>query len=133
MIVFFDGVCGLCNRFVDFVLSIDKKHIFSFAPLQGKTAESLLPSQRREISSILLVIPAKPGIHDVQIYEKSEACLRIFHALGGVWKFFLILKIVPRSLRDFIYDVIARHRYEWFGKRETCRLPTPEEKEFFLD
>jgi len=126
MIVFFDGICGLCNRFVDVVLKIDKKHIFSFSPLQGKTAERLLSSKNRELSSIILYV-------DGQIYEKSEACLRVFHLLGGLWRFFLILKIVPHPLRDFIYNFIAKHRYEWFGKKEACRLPSSEEKEFFLD
>lgn len=127
LIIFFDGVCGLCNYFIDFVLKHDKRHIFSFAPLQGKTARELLSSKTVEsMGSIIFYLNG-------ETYEKSEGCFRIFNTLGGIWRFFSVFKIVPRFLRDFIYDVIARHRYPWFGKRETCRLPAPEEKAFFLD
>lgn len=127
LIIFFDGVCGLCNCFVDFVLKHDKRHIFSFAPLQGKTARELLPSKMlEEMNSIIFYLHG-------EIYEKSEGSLQVFKALEGIWGFFYIFKIAPRFLRDFIYDVVAKHRYQWFRKRETCRLPAPEEKAFFLD
>src|SRR3989338_5089620 len=127
-IIFFDGICGLCNYFVDFVLRMDRDHIFSFAPLQGKTAQQFLPSQNLEKSMCSIVL-----FMNGRLYEKSDACLYIFHALGGFWKFLNLFKIVPRFLRDIAYDFVARYRYQWFGKRNICRIPTPQEKKFFLD
>lgn len=125
-IVFFDGVCNLCNATVDFLIRRKSKHLY-FASLQGKTAEARLGSVRvQALSSVILF---RRGA----IYEKSDALLEICTLLGGAWTFFQIFRIIPRNLRDYVYDFIASHRYEWFGKRETCRLPTPEERTQFLD
>jgi predicted DCC family thiol-disulfide oxidoreductase YuxK len=126
-VVFFDGLCGLCNRFVDFVLSRDRAGIFRFAPLQGDTArEYLNPADVLDLTTVVLLDEA--GAH-----RKSEAVSRILQRMGGFWTFAgKLLRIVPRPLRDAGYSLVARNRYTIFGKKETCRLPTPAERSRFL-
>ncbi len=128
-IVFFDGVCGLCNRAVDFLLRIDRARRLRYAPLQGATAARLLPREA--------IAPDAPGSivfrERGRLFTRSDAVLRIGVALGGLWSCVAILYAIPRPIRDFVYRWVARNRYEWFGKQDACRLPTPEEKPFFLD
>ncbi len=139
-VIFFDGVCGLCDGFVDFVMARDRRAAFRFAALQGETASGVLreggsargPSAPPAgdgagewMRSILL--RDRDGLH-----RKSDAVLRILVGLGGPWRLLGLLRLVPRPLRDIAYDFIARNRYRWFGKRDTCRMPTPEERERFL-
>jgi len=129
-IVFFDGICGLCNHFVDWVLPRDHRRALRFSPLQGQTAKERLPPETLEVAESLrsvLVLDAN-GVH-----QKSAAVLRVMRYLGWPWRGFLIFALVPRPLRDAIYDYVAKNRYRWFGKKETCRLPTREERELFLD
>lgn len=127
-IVFFDGVCHLCNSFVDFLVSKDKKALLRFAPLQGRTAQALLrPEERDEPETVLIW-------HQGRLFSKSDAVLLAFSRIGGPWSFLgSIARRVPRALRNRLYDFVARRRYAWFGKRETCRLPTPEEKSRILE
>ena len=125
--IFFDGVCGLCNRFIDFVLTRDKRHVFRYAPLQGETARRELPARAVDGELRSVVVLDEKGIH-----EKSRAVLRVLHHLGGWYRLGLIFILLPRSLRDLLYDFVARRRYAWFGRRETCRLPDPGERELFL-
>ena len=124
-IIFFDGYCGLCDRFVTEIFLKDKKHVFHFAPLQGPTASKL---QLKEIK-IDSVVYYKSG----KTYLKSQAVLEIFKDLGGFYSLFGVLKIIPVSLRDLAYDFIARNRYGWFGQTQSCRLPSESEKAYFLD
>ena len=126
IVVYFDGVCGLCNAFIDFLLISDTKKFFKYAPLQGRTAEKLLPVERVQKIETIVVS------HGDQLLLKSSAALLIFTHLGGIWRLFYLFYLVPTPLRDFIYDVIARNRYRWFGKKNSCRLPTEEEKQHFL-
>ncbi|MCS6976676.1 MAG: DCC1-like thiol-disulfide oxidoreductase family protein [Gemmatales bacterium] len=126
-IIFFDGVCGLCNRFVDTMLRADKDGIFRFAPLQGETAKALLPPLGEDAGAWSVVYRDSQGT-----YRESEAVLRAMKRLGGWWGMLAVLRIVPRPVRDGIYRLIARNRYRWFGKRTSCRLPTPEERARFL-
>ncbi len=126
-VIFFDGVCGLCNAFVDYVLNRDHQEIFYFAPLQGDFAgeiEALAP-YRNSLTSVVLW---KNG----QVYTHSTAAMEVLISLGGVWKLLRVFYLVPRFLRDFAYKLIARNRYRLFGKSETCRLPTAEERSRFL-
>ncbi|HEX9895259.1 MAG TPA: DCC1-like thiol-disulfide oxidoreductase family protein [Gemmatimonadales bacterium] len=125
-IVYFDGVCGLCNRFVDFLLRHDRHHRLRFAPLQGRTAAERL-GKTKGIDPTTIVLEAEG-----RMLDRSSAVLGVFHHLGGGWRATGLLRVVPRRLRDLIYDWIARHRYGWFGKREVCRLPTAEERSGFL-
>ena len=125
-IVFFDGVCGLCNRFADRLLRWDRKHVLRFAPLQGTTAAARLTDDAgADLTTVVLLDEA--GIH-----TRSEAALRIISHLGGAWRLINVLRIFPRVLRDAVYDWISWHRYGWFGKREVCRVPTAEERGVFL-
>ena len=126
-VIFFDGVCGLCNSFVDWVMRRDKKKIFLFTPLQGKTAketfgQSLMPDGEWTINYV----------DEKGRYERSGAVLRIIIRLDGGWKLMGIFLIVPPFIRDGVYKFIAKRRYRWFGKRDVCRLPSPQEKGRFL-
>lgn len=126
-ILFFDGVCGLCNQAVDFVLKRDRNRIFQFAPLQGETARVLLsPSDYENLNSMVLWI-------DGRAYRKSAAAVRILWLLGSGWMVLgTLIWIIPAPLRNIAYSLIARNRYRIFGKKESCRIPTPEERTRFL-
>lgn len=125
-LVFFDGVCHLCNGFVDAVITRDKTHNLLFAPLQGETAEHLLPAEDRV--ALDTVIFYENG----RLYHRSAAIIRILAKLGGAFTLFSVALAIPGPLRDFLYRVIAKNRYSWFGKREFCRLPAPEERRYLL-
>jgi predicted DCC family thiol-disulfide oxidoreductase YuxK len=124
-IVFFDGVCGLCNSFVDLLLRVDSKGALRFAPLQGETARGRFGPQAESPKTILLEVDGK-------ILEKSDAAIESLAILGGIGRLSRILYLFPRIVRNSAYDFIAARRYRLFGKRESCRLPTPSEKERFL-
>ena len=126
-IVFFDGVCGLCNGFVDFLIKRDRKRVLLFAPLQGSKARELFPSINSEqLETIIYRCSGKE-------YHKSNAVLLILKDMGGLWSIAYMFKIVPRFFRDWIYDFVAKNRYQWFGKRDKCRLPNESEKMRFID
>jgi predicted DCC family thiol-disulfide oxidoreductase YuxK len=133
-VLFFDGVCGLCNRSVDFLLSRDRRGAIRFAPLQGETA-------KRVLSAEWLVNNSENQTFDTIVwldssgreFVRSAATVRVLWRLGGVW--WLIgwsLWLIPRPLRDIGYRLVAANRFRWFGKKETCRLPAPTERERFL-
>lgn len=126
-VVFFDGACGVCDRFVDLLVRLDRRGALHLAPLQGETARDLLPplaSDHREWSVVYL---DERGVH-----RESEAVIEIARRLGGVWELAAFARIVPRFARDAAYRTFARHRDRWFGRRETCRIPSPEERARFL-
>ena len=127
-IIFFDGVCGLCNHFVDFVLDHDSQDLFLFAPLQGISAESYLPEEDvEELKSVVLWDSGKT-------YRKSTAVVRILQKLNGIWWLLgWLFWFIPWPLRDVLYTIVAKLRYRLFGKREMCRFPTPEEEARFLN
>lgn len=126
-IVFFDGICNLCNGFVDFVVRRDPLALLKIAPLQGKTASLLLdPKQVQALASIVYLEEGK-------YWQESTAVLKILGKLGGLWRLAHLLRIVPSPIRDAVYRLVARNRYSWFGKKDTCRMPTPEERAHFLD
>jgi predicted DCC family thiol-disulfide oxidoreductase YuxK len=126
-VIFFDGVCGICNRFIDFVIARDRAVLFRFAPLQGETARERLPeADLRDLNTMVLW-------EEQGVFRKSTAAARILIRLGGVWRVMgTALRLVPRPLRDAGYSLVARHRYRIFGKKETCRIPTPAERARFL-
>lgn len=127
-VVFFDGVCGLCNSTVDFLFSHDRRQRLACAPLQGTTAELLLPTAtRQELNTLVLRLP------DGRQHVRSAAVVRILWRLGGVWKTAAAgLWLIPRPLRDLGYRLVAKSRYRLFGRRETCRLPTPDDADRLL-
>lgn len=126
-IIYFDGYCGLCNGFVDLMLRIDKDGVFKFSPLQGAhAAQNLSRADIEDLKSIVVVI-------DEKTYRQSEAVLRAMAQLGGIWKALLLLNQLPKSITNAGYNLVAENRYKLFGKKESCRLPTPDERARFLD
>lgn len=121
-IVFFDGVCGLCNKLVDFLIRKDRKQSLTFAPLQGETALIKLSEKDRLDMDTLVFVDYK-GIH-----YRSTAALRIVRHLTGAWPLLYGFIVVPSFLRNWVYKVVAKRRYSVFGKKDSCRLPTPEER-----
>lgn len=126
-IIFFDGVCGMCNAFVDFLLRVDREEIFLFAPIQGETARERLPALPENPEEWSVVYLDERGQHD-----QSSATLEVCRRLGGVWWVLSLLRFIPRFIRDPVYRLIARNRYRMFGKREACRMPTEAEQARFL-
>jgi predicted DCC family thiol-disulfide oxidoreductase YuxK len=125
-IVFFDGVCNLCNATVDILLRIDQRHEFKFASLQGEMAKELIPGlDQSNLGSIVYLSPSGK-------FEQSSAVLEILNDLGGLWTVFAVFRVIPKRWRDSIYRWIARNRYRCFGKRDTCRVATPSEMQRFL-
>jgi predicted DCC family thiol-disulfide oxidoreductase YuxK len=125
-VIFFDGYCNLCNGFIDFVVRWDKSSLFKVASLQGETAKELLPRDYVEdLSSVVL-------LRNQKTFTKTAAVLRIISNLHWVFKPMICLLIVPAFIRDPFYNFVASNRYRFFGKKETCRLPTPEERAHFL-
>jgi predicted DCC family thiol-disulfide oxidoreductase YuxK len=125
-LIYFDGVCGLCNGFVDFILKIDRQSLFTFCPLQSEYASKHLSEvQTRNLTS---VVYQKEG----KTFEKSEAVLEILCDIGGAWKLAKTGFLIPGILRDYGYDLVAINRYKLFGKKQTCRIPSQEEKARFI-
>lgn len=125
-IIFFDGVCPVCNGFVDYVLKKDSKNYFQFSSLQSEFTKSHLDPQHQSLDTVILM-------ENEQVYLKSTAVLRILLQLGGHWTALAIFaSVIPRVIRDMIYDLVAKNRYRVFGKYETCRMPTAEEKARFI-
>ncbi len=129
-VILTDGVCNLCNSVVLKIIKYDKKDTFLFANLQsefGKKLTDYLGVDTKKIDAIILY---EPGV----AYEiKSTAALKIMQDFGGIWTLTKILLIFPVSFRDVIYDIIAKNRYKWFGKKESCMMPTSEIKAKFLE
>ncbi|MEZ4872874.1 MAG: DCC1-like thiol-disulfide oxidoreductase family protein [Bdellovibrionales bacterium] len=127
-IIFFDGVCNLCNGTVDLLISIDHRRVFRYSPLQGEEVKKYnLDIDPNDLDTFYLL---DEGI----IYKKAQAWKIILKRLGGIWLVpFLLFSLVPNSIANFAYDHVAKNRYRFFGKRDTCRLPTPEERNLFLD
>ncbi|WP_194774412.1 thiol-disulfide oxidoreductase DCC family protein [Pararhodonellum marinum] len=127
-LILFDGVCNLCNHAVDFILKRDKARLFKFGSLQDQKVQEILKNFSIKgdfLDSIVLIQGDK-------VYYKSRAALEISKKLKGLWPLFYIFILVPVFIRDPVYDWVARNRYRWFGKNDTCRIPTPEEKEHFI-
>lgn len=126
-VVFFDGVCLLCNASVDWLFRRDSLHLFVVAPLQGETAREELPRSLTEEGNSVVLVDAE-GIH-----TESDAVIGILAELGPWWlTVSKVLSAIPRSIRDAAYHMIARNRYQWFGVRNSCRAPTPSERARFL-
>ncbi len=128
-IILFDGVCNFCNYWVTFAIKRDRKNKLKFTPLQGETAKQLLPQFHINPSSLSSVIFIDNG----KAYTQSSAAIQICKHLDGGWKLFYALIIIPKFMRDGLYNIIARNRYKWFGKKEACMVPTPGLRERFLD
>ena len=127
--ILFDGICNVCNGFVDFVIARDPAAHFRFASLQSDAAHRLVTDVKTEHplpDSFVLV-------EDGRVFMRSDAACRIARRLGFPWNLAYPLMVLPRPLRDWAYDIVARNRYRWFGTRETCRVPTPDLRRHFLE
>ena len=134
MIVFFDGVCGLCNRTVKFLLKRDSSKTLQFASLQSDFSKDLLARYGFSASDLDTVyLLKKHGEVDEKLYRKSGAVIRALMGLGGVWRACSILLLVPAVLRDFGYNFIAKRRYKMFGKSDACAMPPADFAERFLE
>ena len=128
-IILFDGVCNLCNSSVQFVIKRDVNDVFQFAALQSETGKRLLTERNidtQEVDSIILIEP------NIAYYTKSTAALEIGKHLKGLKVISSILLWLPESLRNIVYDFIARNRYKWYGKKDNCMIPSEELKSKFI-
>lgn len=128
-IILFDGVCNLCNASVQFVIKHDKKDLFRFVALQSDLGAAIIRHIGIDQKNIDSVILYEPG---VAYFYKSSAALEIAKHFGGFFNFATLFRIVPAFLRNPIYDYVAKNRYKWYGKNESCMIPTPELKSKFL-
>jgi predicted DCC family thiol-disulfide oxidoreductase YuxK len=126
-IILFDGVCNFCNGAINFVIDHDVARRFRFASLQSDIGQRILTENRRSVSDFDTVLLLREG----KLYEKSTAALEIARYLRG-WAWLYYLRFIPRFIRDAVYNLIAKNRYRIFGKSESCRIPTPEERSLFI-
>ncbi|HEY9362251.1 MAG TPA: DCC1-like thiol-disulfide oxidoreductase family protein [Chitinophagaceae bacterium] len=128
-IILFDGVCNFCNAIINFIIRQDNKKVFRFATLQSKTGKEILLQNHfpENYCKTFLLIDGE------KVYKSSTAGIKLYGMLPWYWKWTQILWIVPRFIRDGIYEYISDNRYRWFGKREHCMIPAADTKERFLE
>lgn len=127
-LVMFDGVCNFCNSSINFIIRNDKTDHFRFLTLQSERGQKIIKQYNLDPENLQTVILLENG----RIYTRSTAALRIARKLKGGWKLFYGFIIVPAVLRDFFYNIISKNRYKWWGKKESCMIPTPEVRQKFL-
>ena len=129
-IILFDGVCNLCNDSVQFIIERDKSDVFRFASLQSEVGQKLTTERGIDPEAMDSIILIEPGI---AYYEKSTAALEISKHLTGGYSLLRYFSFLPEGFRNGVYDIIAKNRYKWFGKKDECMIPTPELKAKFLE
>jgi len=127
-IILFDGVCNLCNNSVTFIIKRDKNDVFRFTALQSAVGQVIVTEHGIDTSQVDSIIL----IEGKQHFEKSSAALKIAKHLSGGYPLLYGFMIIPPFIRNWVYDIIARNRYKWFGKKDSCMIPTPELKAKFL-
>ena len=127
-IIIFDGVCNLCSNAVQFIVARDKNCLFRFTSLQSKVGQSILQDLETDFVRADTLFLVKNN----RLLTRSEAVLEIIHGFSPIWRILLIGKLIPPLFRDKLYDLVARNRYRWFGKREHCFLPSKELEKRFL-
>ena len=127
-IILFDGVCNFCNSAVNFALARDKKRGIKFAPLQSNAGQALLKEYNLPTEEMKSFVFIDNGV----AYTRSTAAIKVCSHLSGLWPMSKAFLIVPKFIRDGLYEWIAKNRYKWFGKKESCMIPTPEVRERFL-
>ncbi|GAB4236443.1 MAG: thiol-disulfide oxidoreductase DCC family protein [Ekhidna sp.] len=128
-VVFFDGVCNLCNGSVQFIIKRDRNKRFRFASLQSTFAQNTLPKTYTDTDNLQSFVLVKDG----KILTRSTAALTIALHLKGLWPLLYGFIIIPPFIRNFVYSIIAKNRYRWFGKKDHCMIPSPETKDLFLE
>ena len=129
-IILFDGVCNLCNSAVQFIIKHDTKDVFRFVALQSEFGQEILKHIGLNPKNIDSIILYEPGI---AYYYKSSAAIQIAKNLGGIWHYGTVFRIIPTGISNKLYDYIAKNRYKWYGKKESCMIPTEELKSKFLE
>lgn len=125
-LILFDGVCNFCNSSINFILKNDTNNRFKFASIQSDTGKLYIKKyQLQELDSVIVITRNKALI-------KSDAFIHILGKLGSIYSVSKIFKLVPLKIRNAVYDFIAQNRYKWFGKSNTCRIPTSEERSKFI-
>jgi predicted DCC family thiol-disulfide oxidoreductase YuxK len=126
-VILFDGVCNFCNTSINFLIKLDKKDRFRFSPLQSEFGQVMLKFEKLPPvpNSFILIVGDK-------WYEKSSATLKIFEFLPWYWKWTKVFWLVPKFIRDGLYEFVSKRRYKWFGKKDRCMIPTPEVRKKFL-
>ncbi len=132
-IILFDGVCNLCSGSVQFILKREKKEAFQFASLQSGYGQKQLEKLNLNKSNLHSIILIRPNSHQDQFFQRSEAALEIARKLGAGWPLLYGFKVIPRFIRDGIYNWIANNRYQFFGRKNTCWIPAPELKDRFIE
>lgn len=127
-VILFDGVCNFCNGAVNSIIKQDKKRIFRYATLQSEVGQELLKKYNFSVTELDSFVVIESG----KAYKKTTAALHLYPRLGFFWKLLNILWILPVPVRDAGYNVIARNRYKWFGKKDSCMIPGPEVRSLFL-
>jgi predicted DCC family thiol-disulfide oxidoreductase YuxK len=128
-LILFDGVCNFCSFWVRFVIKRDPEKRFRFASLQSGVGQQILREIGLPSGEFNTVILVDGGKH----YTKSSATLNIARRMKGLWPLLFMFIVIPSPIRDFFYDIIARNRYRWFGKKESCLVPTPDFEDRFLE
>ena len=131
-VLLYDGVCGFCNKTVQKILNNDRRGTLRFAALQSDYGRAVV-RRHRELEGVDSVVFVEPSAGGERVHVRSEAALKVASYLGGWWKIFLCAYVVPRPLRDYLYDLFARNRYRVFGKYDQCMLPPAEARARFLD
>lgn len=129
-IILFDGVCNLCNSAVQFIIKHDKKDVFRFVPLQSDLGQKITKHIGVDSSKIDSMIVYEPNI---AYYYKAPAAFTIAKSIGGIYSVMNVFSILPKGISNSIYDYVARNRYKWFGKKESCMIPTPKLKSKFIE
>lgn len=129
-IVVFDTQCLLCNGWVQFLLKHDKNDVFRYASIQGPTGQRLLAKAGLRVEGLQTLLLVEP---DGTTWQHTEAILRVLHHLGWPWRLAWAAAVVPAPLRNALYRLVARNRYRWFGRSETCLVPTAVSRHLFLD
>ena len=127
-VIVFDGICNWCNAWVNFTIDRDPRGIFKFGTLQSEPAQQILRELRLPAEDFETFLLLENG----HVFTKSTAALRIVRHLSGLWPLLYLGIVIPRPLRDALYDYVARRRYRWMGKSETCRVPTRTESDRFV-
>ncbi|MGB0404256.1 MAG: thiol-disulfide oxidoreductase DCC family protein [Salibacteraceae bacterium] len=128
-LILFDGVCNLCEKSVQFVIKRDKKKKFKYASLQSNVGEKILWESNLSNSNFDSFV----FVEDGQVFTKSTAAIKVATHLGSYWPVLEVFMLIPKFLRDPIYDFVAKNRFRWYGKKEECWVPTPELKDLFID
>lgn len=130
--ILFDGVCNLCNGFINFIIDRDPNGTLQFGSLQSQKVRNFL-EKRADVETDPDALDSIVLVERGRVFTHSTAALRIFSYLGLPWKLLYGLIVVPRPVRDWFYNRVASNRYDWFGKRSRCRVPTPELEDRFIE